>query len=49
MLPSTEAQPQSTKKLDAHMVDFNKPLTEETQNESMVFQVPCHSCGKTGE
>lgn len=37
------------KHLDAHRVDFNKPLTEDVKGESLVFKVPCHSCGLEGE
>ncbi|EGR28690.1 zinc finger protein 259, putative [Ichthyophthirius multifiliis] len=35
--------------LDAHRVDFSKPLTEDVKGESLVFKVPCHSCGLEGE
>lgn len=37
------------KTLDAHRIDFSKPLTEDVKGESLVFQVPCHSCGLEGE
>ncbi|KAL4463403.1 hypothetical protein ABPG72_017124 [Tetrahymena utriculariae] len=35
--------------LDAHRVDFSKPLTEDVKGESLIFKVPCHSCGLDGE
>ena len=34
---------------DAHKMDFSKPLTEDVKGESLVFKVPCHSCGLEGE
>ena len=43
------AESKKFKKLDAHQMDFSKPLEQtEVESGTMEFEVPCHVCGRNG-
>jgi zinc finger protein len=43
-----EVKKENIVQIDAHRLDFSKPLTEDVKGESLAIETPCHVCYELG-